>query len=113
VRLPGAERSLIDASKLQDYLLSDSHPVGRFKSAFFRSLGYTHERPEALESALRRLAQTAEAELDEATVYGQKYRVTGALEALAGLTASVTTVWIVLHGEERPRFVTAFPGERT
>lgn len=112
MKLPSAEHALIDSSKLQDYLLSDSHPVGRFKAAFLRSLGYTHERPEELEWALRHLALTAEAELDEATVYGQKYRVSGPVSGPQG-DATVTTFWIVLAGEQGPRFVTAFPGERT
>lgn len=113
MRLPAAEHAFIDASKLRDYLLSDSHPVGRFKAAFFRSLGYTRERPEELESALRRLVRTGEAELDEATVHGQKYRVNGTLAGPEGVSASVTTVWIVPNGEQCARFVTAFPGERT
>ena len=77
------------------------------------SLGYTRKRPEELESALRLLVQTAEAEIDEATAYGQKYRVHGTLAGPRGVSAPVTTVWIVLHGEQSPRFVTAFPGERT
>lgn len=74
--------------------------------------GYTHERPEELDSALRGLARIAEAELDEATVHGQKYRVNGTLAGPEGVSASVTTIWIVLNGEQSPRFVTAFPGER-
>lgn len=112
MKLPEVDRALIDAAKLQDYLLSNAHPVGRFKSAFFASLGYTHERSAELDSALRRLAHDAEAELDDATAHGQ-YRVTGMLVGPAGVRATVTTVWIVLHGESYPRFVTAFPGDRT
>lgn len=41
VKLPGAERAFIDPSKVRDYLLSESHPVGRFKAAFFIALGYS------------------------------------------------------------------------
>ncbi len=61
MRMPGAERAVIDSAKIRDYLLSPSHPVGRFKAVFFASLGYT--------------------------------------------------AWIVLAGEDFPRFVTAFPGD--
>jgi hypothetical protein len=39
VRLPGGERAIIDPEKLRDYVLSRAHPVGRFKAAFFASLG--------------------------------------------------------------------------
>ena len=111
--IPNAHFATVDASKIRDYLLSPSHPVGRFKSAFFRSLGYTHERPEELDAALRRLVQDAEAELDDRTDHGQKYRVAGTLVGPSGVGATVTTVWIVLNGEQLPRFVTAFPGDRT
>lgn len=41
MKLPERDRAIIDAEKLRDYLLSPSHPVGRFKAAFFASLGYT------------------------------------------------------------------------
>jgi hypothetical protein len=39
--LPNADRALIDEARIREYLLSDAHPVGRFKAAFFRSLGFT------------------------------------------------------------------------
>lgn len=39
MRLPNADRAAIDAAKIRDYLLSEMHPVGRFKAAFFSTLG--------------------------------------------------------------------------
>ena len=39
--LPGADRAIVDAAKVRDYLLSPEHPVGRFKAVFFGALGYT------------------------------------------------------------------------
>jgi hypothetical protein len=35
VVLPNSERAIVDEAKVRDYLLSPSHPVGRFKAAFF------------------------------------------------------------------------------
>ena len=32
MRLPGAQRAIIDAAKVRDYLLSPEHPVGRAKA---------------------------------------------------------------------------------
>ena len=40
MRLPDGKRAIIDSDKLRDYVLSQGHPVGRFKAAFFASLGY-------------------------------------------------------------------------
>jgi hypothetical protein len=41
VKLPAAERALIEPAKVRDYLLSRQHPVGRFKAVLFESLGYS------------------------------------------------------------------------
>jgi hypothetical protein len=65
------------------------------------------------ESVLRELDEIADAELHDVTVHGQKYRASGVLVGPTGVAASVVTVWIVLHGEDHPRFVTALPGDRT
>lgn len=45
VLLPNLELACVDERKIHDYLLSSEHPIGRFKAAFFRSLGYTRECP--------------------------------------------------------------------
>jgi hypothetical protein len=39
--LPHEDQALVDEAKICDDLLSDTHPVGRFKARVFRSLGYT------------------------------------------------------------------------
>ena len=38
MNLPNADRAVIDARKVRSYLLSRSHPIGRFKAAFARAL---------------------------------------------------------------------------
>jgi hypothetical protein len=40
VNIPNAERAIVEAAKVRDYLLSSTHPVGRFKAPFFARLGY-------------------------------------------------------------------------
>ena len=72
MKLPGAERAVIDRPKVADYLLSESHPVGRFKSAFFIGLGYSATAWEALAADLVRHAADNEAVATDATRYGQK-----------------------------------------
>ncbi len=42
MKLPHRENAYVPAAKLFDYLLSETHPVGRLKSRFFRSAGF-HE----------------------------------------------------------------------
>jgi hypothetical protein len=53
VRLPGADGAHIDPQKLHGYLLSTSHPVGRFKARFFAALGYTAAIWQQFEADLR------------------------------------------------------------
>jgi len=54
--LPNSQRAVIDPEKVRDYLLSEAHPVGRFKETFFGALGYTRGRWEILRDDLLSLA---------------------------------------------------------
>ncbi len=104
---------MVDRSKVADYLLSESHPVGRFKSVFFTTRGYFAASWEVLATDFQRIAAENEALATELNRYGQKYEVRGSLSVTTGETVVLVTVWIVLHGEDFPRFVTAFPGSRS
>lgn len=113
MKLPGLDRAVVYDAKIRDYLLSDSHPVGRFKAAFFVELGYSTVGWETLAADLRSHALDNEAIAREANEYGQKYEVCGIIKGPAGKTATVVAVWIVLRDEDFPRFVIAFPGARS
>src|SRR3970282_1961534 len=113
MKLPAAERAVIAPAKIRDYLLSTSHPVGRFKAPFFASLGYTSANWRRLEEDLLSLAVSCDAELGEDSPYRQKYEVRGILNGPSGRSAGMLTVWIILFGGNVPEFVTAFPEEMT
>jgi len=74
MKLPAAERAVIAPAKIRDYLLSTSHPVGRFKAPFFASLGYTNANWPRLEEDLRDLAVSGDAELGKRSPYGPEVR---------------------------------------
>ena len=61
-----------------------------------------------LESQLRSLLARP-AEPLESTEYGTKCAIIAPLIGLNGRMAEIVTVWIILAGEETPRFVTAYP----
>ena len=69
--LPNPERALVDDAKVRDYLLSSSHPVGRFKSVFFSALGFSESNWELLRDALLSLARSAEAIPGQESPFGQ------------------------------------------
>jgi len=111
MRIPGSDNAFVDPAKVRDYLLSLEHPVGRFKAAFFGRLGYTRAGWQVLHAELQRLALSDDVSPGAASDFGQKFEVRATIEGPSGRRAAVVVVWIILNGEQVPRFVTAFPGE--
>lgn len=109
MRLPNADRAVIDAPKVRDYLLSETHAVGRFKAVFFTSLGYSNDRWELLRDDLLALARDGSATSEKPSPFGRTFEVDGMLTGPTGRSADVRSVWIVRTTEDTPRFVTAFP----
>jgi hypothetical protein len=111
VKLPHAELAVLETEKIRDYLLSASHPIGRFKAPAFQAMGYRQDQWEQLAADLRE--QHALAEVDEVveTQHGRKYVIRANLKGPNGRTFAMQSIWIVLKGEDLPRFVTAYPGE--
>lgn len=97
---------------MRDYVLSREHPVGSAKARFFGQLGFDQQNWTVLRDELYGSASN-EAELGAATRFGQKYLVRGTITGPGGGTADVVAVWIILNGENFPRFVTAYPGARS
>ncbi len=80
MKLPAAERVVVEPAKIRDYVLSTSHPVGRFKAPFFASLGYTSANWRRLDEDLRDLAISGDAVFGKASQWGQKYEIHGTLK---------------------------------
>ena len=107
--LQNSDHAFVDPSKVRDYLLSSSHPIGRFKATVFAALGYSQENWQQLRDDLLRLGQTGIASPGHPSSFGQTFEVGGNLIGPSGRSGSFVTVWIVRTGEQIPRFVTAFP----
>lgn len=107
--LPNPDRAVIDPVKLHGYLLSTTHPIGRFKARFFAALGFTAHNWLELDVALRVQHLTRGAEPGDAASHGQFFTIRAMLQGPTG-SARVISVWLVRTGEDHPRFVTAFPG---
>jgi hypothetical protein len=109
MKLPNCAQAYIPAPKLDDYLLADTHPVGRLKARFFKGLGFSKANRDELEKQLLHIAQTSPVAEVLTSPHGQKFIVEGALKAPQGASATVRTIWIIEAGQDRPRFVTAYP----
>ena len=107
--LPHADHAIVDEAKICDYLLSDTHPVGRFKARVFRSLGYSVESWTRLRDDLLHHGLTGTLKRIESSTYGMKVVISATLKGLNGTSRPFRTVWMFHDQSRRPRLVTAFP----
>ena len=79
------------------------------KSKFLAQGGFTQQNPEDLLTAIRLLAESAEAVEDGANEYGQFYRVEGNLQSPNGRNLAVVIIWIRWYIDGSFHFVTLKP----
>ena len=111
MELPNKSRAYVPLEKLTDYLLSETHAVGKSKARYFRSYGFHAGSAHNLAQGLLEIAQNAQVETFERSPYGTKYVLDGELQTPNGVMIQVRTIWIVENNMEVPRFVTAYPTE--
>jgi hypothetical protein len=109
MKLPNGHRAAVDERKVREYLLSHSHPIGRFKARVFASVGFHPGNWQLFAQALVDLAATGEATLDAEDAFGRKYLVPGLLRGPTGTALEVVSVWIVPSEGDTPRLVTVYP----
>ena len=107
--LPNLEKAYILRKKLEFYLLSEVHTVGKSKAKFFRSMGFDETNIDLLEQSLLKIGQTQEVNEMVLSPHGMKYVIDGLLQTPSGSFLNVRTVWIIDPGSTDPRFVTAYP----
>jgi hypothetical protein len=109
MNLPHCEKAYVPRQKLTEYMLSETHPVGRSKAQFLRAAGFNERNVDLLERALLAIARGEEVIETVPSSYGEKFVVDGMLATPDGSLLRVRTIWILEHGDNRPRFVTAYP----
>ncbi len=107
--LPNLEKAYILRKKLEFYLLSEVHTVGKSKAKFFRNIGFNETNIGDLEQSLLKIGRTREVNEMVLSLHGTKYVIDGPLQAPSGRFLSVRTIWIIDPGSAAPRFVTAYP----
>jgi hypothetical protein len=109
MKLPNAEKAVVEREKTADYLLNAAHPDNGGKAAFFEALGFCRAEPEALAKALHDLARKAEVTQTAASPHGRKYIVIGRIKSPLGKEANVQAIWVIDKGWDVARLVTAYP----
>lgn len=108
-QLPYRENASIYWEKIDNYLLSETHSVGKAKAKFFRLLGYNEDTRDELIDGLLNIAYKEEVIEKTSSPYGIKYAIDGTLHTPNGRRVHVRTVWIIETERYIPQFVTAYP----
>ena len=109
MKVPSAERAVVDIRKLRDYCLNSTHNHGKHKARLFAaSLCMTAIDAAELRDTLLQAVKTYEAQLGRRDVYGQRYIVDFMLTR-RNKQAMVRSAWIIEHGSDTPRLTSCYP----
>ena len=108
MKLPNADRAVVEIEKLRDYCLSSSHPRGRHKARVIATaLGIKADDAEELKQAILSAIITEEAISTERDEYGQRF-VVDFLMKRQSTEAVIRSSWIVRSGEDYPRLTSCY-----
>src|SRR6266508_2723626 len=108
MKLPYAERAVVEIEKLRDYCLSTTHPRGKHKAMVFSSvLGITADEAEFLREQVLSAMVHNEATPTEQDKYGQRYIMDFEMEN-KGRKAVIRTSWIIRTSEDFPRLTSCY-----
>lgn len=108
MKVPNADRAVVDIRKLTDYCLSHEHPRGKHKARVFRSvLGLTAVHAGELMDVLLRSVRSADCAIGAADEYGARY-IVDFNYAKADRNATIRSTWIIKADEDIPRLTSCF-----
>jgi hypothetical protein len=119
MKLPSAERAVVNIEKLRDYSLNPNHPEGKHKArVFLEKLGLKADDAERLRKLILEAILTAEAMAQQPTPYGERFVVDFQVKQIAegrlGVTlVTIRSAWIIRNDEDFPRLTTCFIPQRS
>lgn len=111
MHLPFALWRRISPSKITDYLLNRLHPQGQAKARYFESFGFAGANADLLMAALFDHPIRNSVKEVVPNDWGDKYIIECMIETPDGRNPCIVSVWIIEQGDQRPRFVTAYPAK--
>ncbi len=109
MKLPNADRAIIEPAKITDYLLDIDHPDGGSKARLLASLGYSKFDWQQLESDLRCMHLREDYIIERLTPWGMRYDIVGPVTGPSGDTVLFRSVWQIDLGTDTPRLITMYP----
>jgi hypothetical protein len=117
MKLPNAEKAVVDIAKLRDYSLNPNHPEGKHKArVFLERLGITRDDAEGLRKLILEAILTEDATEQKPTEYGRRFVVDFEIQRGQGIIlfkAAVRTAWMIRNDEDFPRLTTCFNPRRS
>ena len=108
MKLPNAERAVVDIDKLRNYCLNPEHRRGCHKARVFAaSLGITLDHAEDLRNALLESALNDDALPLEHDEYGRRFVIDFMATGPSG-QAMVRSSWIIRRGEDFARLTSCY-----
>lgn len=108
MKLPSAERAVVDIAKLRDYCLNPLHSEGKHKARVFAATLRIGAADAAwLRALLLEAARNEECRRGSRTEYGDRF-IVDFLASRPGRVARLRSVWIFRTGEDFPRLVTCY-----
>lgn len=108
MKIPNAEKAVVDIRKLRNYYLDEDHPVGKHKAKLFASaLNLTSKDADDLREVLLSAVQNYDAKLGKKDEFGQRYTVDFEAEK-DGKRANIRSGWIIEEHSDVPKLTTCF-----
>lgn len=108
MKLPNAERAIVEIAKIRDYSLDATHEEGKHKARVFAAaLGIGADDADWLRERLLDAALRHECVRGRHTPHGQRYVLDFPLTK-GRQAARVRSVWNVRPGETAPRLITCY-----
>jgi len=109
MRIPNADRAVIEHQKIVLYLLNPDHPDGGSKARLLLSLGYSASNWQRFDADLRRMHLSENALVASRTIWGDRYEIVAPITGPVGDTVLFRSVWQIDLGTEVPRLITMYP----
>jgi len=109
MKIPNNNQSIVADNKITDYLLSETHEIGKRKADFFKRFGFDIKDIDTLRDSLIQHSIDRDIEQTKNSEFGIKYELKCEIKTPDKRNPCIVSVRIVENGQEEPKLVTAYP----
>ncbi len=102
-------QSFVADKKITDYLLSETHEIGKIKADFFKRFGFDITDINTFKDSLIQHSIDRDIEKTKNSDFGIKYELKCEINTPDERNPCIVTVWIIESGEELLKLITAYP----